>query len=78
MPGFINVPDAAHYWLTNGRVPLCLLDMDLSPLPALRAFPHQEELVAVDVEVCDGAIATIVPTGQAAVGDRPAVDLVRG
>ncbi|MEO0432225.1 MAG: cytosine deaminase [Cyanobacteria bacterium J06656_5] len=78
MSGFINVPDAAHYWLTNGRVPLCLLDMDLSPLPALRAFPHQEELVAVDVEVCDGAIATIVPTGQAAVGDRPAVDLGEG
>ncbi|MEM9265988.1 MAG: cytosine deaminase [Cyanobacteria bacterium P01_F01_bin.13] len=80
MRGFVNVPDADHYWLLNGRIPLCLLsdDIALKPITALQAFPHQEELVAVDVEVKGGAIASILPTGQTDLGNKPTVDLGQG
>ncbi|MEA5465381.1 cytosine deaminase [Leptothoe sp. PORK10 BA2] len=87
MPGFINIPDTAHYWLTNARIPRCLLshDVTLEPIPALQAFPHQEELVAVDVEVLGGKIAAIRPIGGIADsptgldrGDTPTVDLGQG
>ncbi|MEM9980547.1 MAG: cytosine deaminase, partial [Cyanobacteria bacterium P01_D01_bin.2] len=79
MAGFITVPDAPHYWLLNGRVPLALLgqDVTLGPIPSLQAYPHQEELVAVDLEVRGGAIAHITPAGQAP-GKMPAVDLRQG
>ncbi|MEO0349140.1 MAG: cytosine deaminase [Cyanobacteria bacterium P01_A01_bin.15] len=79
MAGFITVPDASHYWLLNGRVPLSLLGKDstLEPIPSLRAHPHQEELVAVDVEVCGGAIAHIIPAGQAS-GNVPTANLAQG
>ena len=102
MSGFITVPDATHYWLTNGRIPLCFLEDNkqtnrqnnpnqndlnqsaqadnttLKPIPSLQAFPHQEELVAVDLEVQGNAIAAILPAGQADTGDIPAVDLQQG
>ncbi|ESA39155.1 cytosine deaminase [Leptolyngbya sp. Heron Island J] len=80
MAGFISIPDVAHYWLTNGRVPLCFLaeSVGLEPIAALQAFPHQEELVAVDIEVQAGAIARILPAGQAAVAACPAVNLNQG
>ncbi len=79
MAGFISIPDTDHYWLANGRVPVCFLDDDrtLAPIPALQAFPHQEELVAVDIEVKGGAIAQILPTGQT-VFNAPQVNLGQG
>ncbi|MFG6103734.1 hypothetical protein U2F10_15850 [Leptothoe sp. EHU-05/26/07-4] len=51
--GFVAIPDEDHYWLANGRIPVCFLenDTDLKPMPSLQAVPHQEDLVAVDVEV---------------------------
>ena len=63
--GFVAIPDEDHYWLANGRIPVCFLenDTDLKPIPSLQAFPHQEDLVAVDVEVRGGAIESIRPTG---------------
>ncbi|MEM8612480.1 MAG: cytosine deaminase [Cyanobacteria bacterium P01_H01_bin.105] len=88
MPGFIKIPDTAHYWLTNGRIPLCFLgddvkahtsdNMTLKPISSLQAFPHQEELVAVDVEVRGDTISAILPTGQADLGDSSTVDLSQG
>ncbi len=80
MSGFVNVPDTAHYWLTNGRVPLCLLDNDLTlePIASLQAFPHQEALVAVDIKIMKGTIASIMPAGQTDLGDLPKVDLGQG
>ena len=80
MAGFVSIPDVPHYWLTNGRVPRCFLAAPerWEPIAALQAFPHQEELVAVDMEIQAGAIARILPTGQATGDDHPAVDLNQG
>ncbi|MEM9807552.1 MAG: cytosine deaminase [Cyanobacteria bacterium P01_D01_bin.56] len=80
MHGFVNVPDTDHYWLTNGRIPLCLLGqgMALEPIGPLQAFPHQEDLVAVDVEIKGGTISSILPAGEAELGSTPAVNLSQG
>lgn len=80
MAGFVAIPDVPHYWLTNGRIPLCFLDdgVAIEPISALRTLPHQEELVAVDVEVQGGIIANILPTGQTDWGNKPTVDLGQG
>ena len=80
MAGFISIPDVTHYWLINGRVPLCFLaeDLGLAPISALQAFPHQEELVAVDLEVRGGAIARITPTGQTDLNEQPVINLKQG
>lgn len=80
MAGFISIPDKTGYWLTNGRIPLCFLEDDalLAPIPSLQAFPHREELVAVDIEIHEDAIARIIPAGQANPGDRPVADLDQG
>ena len=78
MAGFINIPNTPHYWLVNARIPLCFLATRLDPIPSLQVFPHQEELVAVDVEVKGGAIAQIIPTGTAELTDTPAVNLHQG
>ena len=79
MSGFATVPDAPHYRLTNGRVPLCLLgdEVALGAIPSLQAVPHQEQLVAVDIEVRDGAIAAILPPGHP-MDSTPTVDLEQG
>lgn len=81
MAAFTTVPDTANYWLTNGRIPLCFLGDDLPPLtpiPSLQAFPHQEELVDVDVEVKGGTIAHILPTGITNFDHKPVVNLEQG
>ncbi|MEM7793626.1 MAG: cytosine deaminase [Cyanobacteria bacterium P01_C01_bin.118] len=78
MDGFVTVPDTDHYWLTNGRVPLCLLSPPLEPIAALREFPHQEELAAVDVEIKGGAISTIAPAGKTDFDPTPGVNLEQG
>ncbi|MEM7061959.1 MAG: cytosine deaminase [Cyanobacteria bacterium P01_B01_bin.77] len=77
--GFIKMPETPHYWLTNGRIPLCFLSEDagLEPIPSLQAFPHLEELVAVDVEISGGAISAILPAGQTDL-DKPTVELNQG
>ncbi|MGD1855261.1 MAG: cytosine deaminase [Leptolyngbyaceae cyanobacterium] len=78
MSGFLTVPDSTHYWLTNGRVPQCLLDVSLEPIQSLQAFPHQEDLVAVDMEIKAGAIARIAPPNTVDLDDKPTVDLAQG
>ncbi|NEZ65828.1 cytosine deaminase [Leptolyngbyaceae cyanobacterium CCMR0082] len=74
--GFVAIPDEDHYWLANGRIPVCFLenDTDLKPMPSLQAVPHQEDLVAVDVEVRGGAIASIRPTGATDFPPQPAIE----
>ncbi|NEQ53474.1 MAG: cytosine deaminase [Leptolyngbya sp. SIO3F4] len=80
MPGFVNVPDTNHYWLTNGRVPLCLLNdnIALKPISALREFPHQEELVAVDIEIKEGTISNILASSTTDFDNKPTVNLEQG
>ena len=78
MYGFVTVPDTDHYWLTNGRVPLCLLGPTMEPIAALREFPHQEDLVAVDLEIKGGAISTIAPAGVIDFDQAPVVNLEQG
>ncbi|NEP15346.1 MAG: cytosine deaminase [Leptolyngbya sp. SIO4C1] len=80
MPSFFSPPQTAHYWLTNARIPACLLDesVNLLPITALQAFPHQEALVAVDLEIYDGAIRSLVAAGSALVKDVPTVNLRQG
>ncbi|MBX2864924.1 MAG: cytosine deaminase [Leptolyngbyaceae cyanobacterium MAG.088] len=80
MRGFVNVPDSNHYWLAHGRVPLCLLgdNVTLEPIANLRVFPHQEDLVDVDVEVKGGEIATIAPPGTTDFDNKPVVNLQQG
>lgn len=80
MFAFTTVPDTANYWLTNCRVPLCFLGdtTSLDPIPLLQAFPHQEELAAVDIEVKGGVIASILPSGTANFNNKPAVNLEQG
>ncbi|MEO1403873.1 MAG: cytosine deaminase [Cyanobacteria bacterium J06635_1] len=80
MPPFLTVPSTPHYWLTNTRIPACLLDssVSLSPIPTLQAFPHQEDLIAVDIEISEGQIQSLVATGTAQIGEIPAVNLKQG
>ncbi|ASC71655.1 Pterin deaminase [Halomicronema hongdechloris C2206] len=58
---FITPPAASHYWLTQARIPLSLLALAEPSLPSI-----DPDLVAADLEIKDGAIATIVPAGTAA------------
>ncbi|MBT9315636.1 cytosine deaminase [Leptothoe spongobia] len=80
MAGFIELSDSPHYWLTNGRIPLCLLgdDINLEAIPSLQAWPHQEELVAVNVEVRGSTISNIISAAQTDLGDTPSFDLGQG
>jgi cytosine/creatinine deaminase len=82
---FLEIPNVSHYWLINARIPLCLLDQDwlktrtgLHPIAALAAWPHQEALVAVDVEICDRKIRTILPTGTPETPPEPSINLQQG
>ncbi|MEO0459156.1 MAG: cytosine deaminase [Cyanobacteria bacterium P01_A01_bin.114] len=80
MPSFLTLPAAPHYWLINARIPACLLDssVNLLPIPSLQAFPHQEELVAVDIEINEGRIQTLVATGTPQTRETPAINLKQG
>lgn len=79
---FVSIPDVVHYWLTNGRIPLCFLenvhDVALKPILSLQGAPHQEELVAVDVEVREGVIKNILPAGKTTIDSQPVIDLGQG
>ena len=59
---FLQVPDSAHYWLCNGRVPRSLLSQSYQDL-----YAHDlslEDLVAVDIEIQDAQIRSIRPAQQ--------------
>jgi cytosine deaminase len=77
---FTSLPNAAHYWLVNGRIPQSLLTPTTPhrvPIPALAAAPLSEELVAADVEIRDGQIQAIAPPGTAP-ANAPQADLRQG
>jgi cytosine/creatinine deaminase len=78
---FASVPDTAHYWLTNARIPLSLLtgeDAPKEPIPWLAAAPQWEDLVAVNLEIKGGVIASLVPAAAAPPSDAPTCDLHQG
>jgi cytosine deaminase len=60
--GFDTVPDRPHYWLADARAPACLIDG--SPV----GQPNFEGLVQLDIEIRDGLIAALAPTGSAPAG----------
>ena len=80
MLSFLQLPEATHYWLLHTRIPTCLLDQSITlpPIEHLQAFPHQESLVAADVEIQAGHILQVVAAGHAPIQEIPAVDLQQG
>jgi cytosine deaminase len=80
MSSFLPLPQAAHYWLTNARVPHCLLDdpVGLTPIPALAVEPLQEALVAVDLEIGAGQIQQLVAAGSVDLTGQVTVNLRQG
>ncbi|MBD2260029.1 cytosine deaminase [Pseudanabaena sp. FACHB-2040] len=78
---FASVPDTAHYWLANARIPLALLTRDgapSDPIPWLAAAPQSEDLVAVNIEIKGGAIATLTPASLHVPEGAAACDLHQG
>lgn len=61
------IPTTSHFWLRNARVPLAVLQESdrpsLSVISHLARPPLQEEWVAVDLELYEGRIRQIQPTG---------------
>lgn len=91
MTSFLKIPNSAHYWLRNGRVPLTLLNNAASGLSAaeqLQRSLDREALISVDIEVRDGKIVALQRTGSETKGspikssqakdDLPAVDVRSG
>ena len=86
MTSFFKIPNSAHYWLRNGRVPLTLLTNAASGLPAVEQLQQsldREALVSVDVEVRGGKIVALQRTGSETRGSEakdglPAVDVRSG
>lgn len=77
---FASIPDTGHYWLTNARIPLALLDSSVTvrePIPWLAAAPQSEDLVAANIEIQGGVITAITPVSLTP-QDVPTVDLKQG
>lgn len=64
------IPTTNHYWLLNANVPL--------PLLVGYASAKSGDFALVDLEICDGVIAQILPARQRVVADVPVIDLKRG
>lgn len=60
--GFSSLPDRSHYWLSDARAAACLVDGERV------GEPDFEGLVRLDIEIRDGRIASLAPTGSAAAG----------
>lgn len=76
----LTIPTGDRFWLTNARVPVCLLEMPPDK-DCERIIDNQtfEGLSLVDVEIDRGAIAAILPAARReGAGDIPAVDLDAG
>ena len=69
------IPKTNHYWLRNAHVPASLMvqSPDRSSSGAVR-----DDLLLVDIEVADGAIAHIITAGTSTPSDHPSVDLQDG
>jgi cytosine deaminase len=66
------IPDSDRYWLMNAHVPKPLLDDESCSAATTNDF------ALVDLEICDGAIAQIVPAGTPHSDFVPSVDLKQG
>jgi cytosine deaminase len=66
----ITIPDAANYWLKNAHVPACLIEQN--PVSS----QTKEGLCLVDIEVREGAIAQIIPSGDRPT-EIPSIDLAK-
>jgi hypothetical protein len=71
---FIEVPDAAHYWLLGARVPLTCLEGWQAPT----AEACLDSTVRVDLEVRNGRIAAIDPASRVAHRDGTRIVDLRG
>ncbi|MGB7247580.1 MAG: cytosine deaminase [Phormidesmis sp.] len=92
MASFLQIPDASHYWLCNGQVPLTLLADERPRLSAgeqvQQGMDDRADLATVDIEVCDGKIETVRAAANVAAGTAdiraeiasgvPAVDVQSG
>lgn len=70
----MHLPNASHYWLKNAHIPRPLLGAWGQSLPDSSGMAAFENLVAVDLEIRAGAIASLHPAG-ADIGNTAAVDL---
>ncbi len=77
---FATLPNSAHYWLRNGRIPRVLMaDSSLGEhLAAIAAPPLWEDLVAVDIEIQQGQILRILPPEPGPSAAVSGVDLAGG
>ncbi|MGB3789770.1 MAG: cytosine deaminase [Phormidesmis sp.] len=81
MTSFLQIPETAHYWLRNGRVPLSLLADDLNSWSAIaqsQLVGSGEALIPVDLEVCDGRLVSVRSPATDVDMDIPAIDLKSG
>ncbi len=88
MTAFLQVPDASHYWLLNGRVARSLLTDSLSTdslstdtsanwslIDRFQQGAYREDLISVDIEVRDSQVTCIAPAGSHSSDGLPAVDV---
>lgn len=72
----INIPNSDRYWLKNGHIPWCLLEVSQAEWGN-----HQTEegLILMDVEIASGKISQLKPAGDADLTtDIPQIDLRGG
>ena len=69
-PKFPNIPAASAYVLQRARVPASLLVS-----PPKEAVADRDEALLLDIQVADGAIKAVAPTGQMTVEGVSVVDL---
>ncbi len=69
------IPKTNHYWLRNAHVPASLIAQSRDRSSSV-AVP--DELLLVDIEIVDGAIANISPSESLITYDHPSVDLQGG
>ena len=67
----ISWPTAGRYWLTNARVPVCLL----SEVPPILLPADLEGVVGADLLIDNGKLARIVPSGRTRDEGIPRFDL---
>lgn len=66
--------DSNHYWLRNAHVPTAIVVGDIDRT----LHKPADQLLLVDLEIVDGAIAAIVPAGTDRNPSYPSLDLQKG
>ncbi|MDX2229124.1 MAG: cytosine deaminase [Leptolyngbyaceae cyanobacterium bins.349] len=73
------IPPSTHYWLRNAHVPEALIVRNQQHHSQTGTTSRDRDgLVRVDLEIRDGAIASIISPGTAAPADTPSLDLQTG